>query len=703
MTYPSLGYEPGVGNRPPGTLAPGSVEQWAHDFAISQANRLANGTIDGSATGLFNNETAAQFGMNTFDPSDIGSGMVSAAAYNQLYNMGLQLANGGYNQLTPQQRQGLSDPTGLARGTTPLDETDRNNIAAGARQASANATDLAIANLTEAGATQRQAADIAARLSIAQLQEAGASTRNAAQILSNEKIAGIESADRRYSTDVNAAVNREDIAARERIAGADRTSREGIADKDRVESGRQFDLGLGEDRRQFNASMMFELFDRGIELMKNPVDWLGYQYWLGNIGAPLNALTLSSAAAMGGAIPPSGPSAAGPVIGGPAVLDGDFSGAESLGIQNAGPVTIAEAIQMHPGGSVTGDMEFAASTYAQAFGGVEAMDQALAQTRSTELEGQVSPQFMQQAQQVSAPIVQAQQMNTLAAGPGAAGQTSPVGAGVIPENEPGWISPPPGGTAVSQKPGAGATVPPAGAINPAAGFMAPVDELAPPVPGAVAVPGGVVDAGAVGPPPATPFTSIAPNVAGGGQVGGVYTGNEAGGFETAAPMVAGAATPASAESTAAAGAPATDRSGIEQLLAALASQLGIPIEQLRTMFPAQLMPGAASNSAIENSPVIQALRGNATPSAFNTGPTSGSPFTSIAAPTGGGRIETGIRGGQDVNATTFLTANPGIREQMQGVIRAQGQYLPDFQEQLLRSSPITNVSAGSYGRRSFGR
>ena len=673
--------------RTPGSLAPATLEQWAHDFALTQANRLANGTIDGSPEGLFSNVNAAKFGMSPFDPADIGSGVVSGAAdtklflsragifdpadigsgfvsgaaYNQLFQMGMTLAKGGYAQLTPQQRAGLSDPTGLKSAGPGDSLTDQDRKAL---------TDLAITNLQEAGASARNAADIASRMSIAQLQEAGASARNAQRIAADLQMNSEDNATQRYGIDVTAAVNREDIGARERIAASDRASREGIATADRTESGRQFDLGLGEDRRQFNASMLFELFDRGIALMQNPVDWLGYQYWLGNVGAPINALTLSSAAAIGGAIPPSGPSAAGPVIGGPAVLDGDFSGAEQLGIQNAGPVSVAEAIQMHPGGAVTGDPSIAASSTITQYGTAEEVDQALAQSRATELEGQVSPQFIQQSRTIAQNLQTQQLAGTAPVVDPATGAVSPVQQGT-PATQTG-LPPLPGGT-----------VAPDDQRNPAqpggvVGEAMPAPPMIDPATGQPVAP-------AVSPVQPQPLTNLAGAVPGG--TGGIFTGNEASGTPEAAAAVPGQ--------------PQTSNTNIEQLLGALATELGIPIDQLRQIFPANLMPGQATNGAIANSPVMQMLKGGAPVSSFNTGPTSGSPFTSIAAPTGGGRIETGVRGGQDVNATSYLTSLPSTQQQAQGVIRAQGQNVPDFQEQLLRSAPLTNVSSGSYGRRRF--
>lgn len=683
-----LPYTPTPG-RVAGSLAPSTLEQWAHDFAITQANKLANGTIDGSESGLFSSANAAKYGMSNFDPTDIGSGIMSGSAYNQLFQMGMNLASGGYGSLTPQQKQGLSDPTGLksAGPDSNLDAADKKAL-----------TDLAIANLQESGATARNAADIAARMSIAQLQEAGSSARNAAQIAANLQMNAADNATQRYGIDVSAAVNREDTASRERIAAGDRTSREGIASADRTESARQFDMGLAEDRRQFNSDMVFKLFDRGISLMQNPVDWLGYQYWLGNIGAPINALTLSSAAAMAGAFPPSGPSSMGAVIGGPAVIDGDTSFAESAGITNAGPVSVSEALSMHPGGEVTGDAQIAASNTIQQFGSIEEVDAAVNDARVNDLQGQASPQFMAQSQQLAQVAMQTAQQGLVDGMPGlpGAGAESPGDPnygfgdfsarqqprGQTPQVDPRLAGLPqiPGGPVdmtTGQDIGYGADHS-VRALPPDTGAAVPFTPPAAPSQPAMQTSG--------------PLTNLAGG-AGDGSVGGVYTGNEAGGTMESQ----------TAATAAGPGAPAPGGGNIEQLLGLLATNLGMPIEQLRALFPANLMPGQASNAAIENSPVLNMLRNGSAVSNFNTAPiTPGNPFTSIAAPTGGGRIETGIRGGQDVSATNYLTALPSTQQQVQGVVKAQGGYVPDFNEQILRSAPLTNISSGSYGRRRFG-
>lgn len=208
--------------------------------------------------------------------------------------------------------------------------------------------EAAIVNLQEAGMDRRQAEELASRLSITELQEAGQNARNAARIAADKEIATLQDATDRYGIETQAGVQREDIAARERIATGDRESRELIAGEDRAESARQFDFGLAEDRRQFNATMLFELFDRGIQLAKNPVDWIAHQYYMANLSVPLTALAASSSAALLGAIPPSGPSAAGPMTGGPGAMDGDTQLAQAAGTE-ARFVPLAEAIQMNPG------------------------------------------------------------------------------------------------------------------------------------------------------------------------------------------------------------------------------------------------------------------------------------------------------------------------------------------------------------------
>jgi len=171
-------------------------------------------------------------------------------------------------------------------------------------------------------------------------------------------------------------------------------------------------------------------------------------------------------------------------------------------------------------------------------------------------------------------------------------------------------------------------------------------------------------------------------------MGGVYTGNETTGVEAA---VAPPPVTAGVQPTQSGGAAQGNSQAIEQLLNQLAAQLGMPIEQVKQLFPADTLMGKAySAETIANSPVIQSLRNGTQLSAYNTG----------ARPSGVTNL-TGVRGGQDINATDFLSATQGQQGLIQGAVMADGQYWPDTQQQMMRSAPLTNLAAGAQGRRRF--
>lgn len=706
-----LGYDPNAGARSFG--APSTREQWASDAALHFAEQYANGVNIGAPGSLFTNDIFRANGLNLLDPNSAGTGQVDTTVYSTMLALFNRIAANGGQGLDPSMLTGLPPiPTQSDGGQPQMSQGDRNNIASATSREADRQTQLAIENLQQAGMDRRSAQELASRLSIAQLQEAGASQRAAAQLASQEKIATMESQDRRYGIDVQARTASEDIAARERIASGDRSSREKIAAQDVAERGREFDLNLSENRRQFNSDLIWKMFDRGVELAKNPVDWVGYQYYLGNIGIPLNALTMTSAAALHGAIPPSGPSEVGPVIGGPAVIDGDTSFAQAAGIQDTGPVSIQQAITMNPGGTVIPGAQSSTQTV-EKLGGAGMVDDHLAQARQQlpQVLGQDNP-FAAQAVQ-AAQQVQVQNMGRQAPG------MNPLQPKQPSVGLPGWPAPP---------------VEPQSAAPPAT--MGQPGQ--PPQPLGGAGNAGMHTGDPYMPlgqqPPPPPTGQNAGPTAGGlagampGGVGGIYTGNEGTGAKPdpiaisqpgmqGAPIqpgtlgggaisgVGGAGNAGMIGDTQASGGqpPQGSTSQIEQMLAQLAAQTGIPIEQLRQLFPAQLMTPAYSQSVLENSPIIQSLRsngGNAV-SGFNTGPATGSPFTNIRA-LGPNGTETGVRGGQDYNATALMTANPEVKAMLEGAIRGTGQSWNDFQYQNLRSAPITNYDPGSAGRRVFG-
>lgn len=617
---------------PAGTMAPSTQQQWAHDFAMHFSERLANGSLDGSEGSLFTNATFAKFGLTPFNQGDIGSGIWSQQSYNKLYQLGTKLATGGYGTLSPEQKAGLTDPGGLPDDPTPtLTEGDKSNI-----------TQISEGEKGRAAALEQT-----------KLREAGETGRNNARIAADKEIAA-----------GGWAVDRERIASNERIAASDRTSRETIAREDRAESRRQFDLRIAEDRRKTTVDTLVGLLDRGVELMKNPVDWIAYQFYMDEMDIPLNALTLSSAVATFGAIPPTGPSEVGPVIGGPAAIDGNYETATTLGIPNPGPVTLQQAVTQFPGGNaaVTGDWGARLNSQAtvQMLGGFDVVDRALAESRSTILPQALgTTAFTQQAADISTRLMQPQQIG-LPQQPQQGLDARMAAGGMQTQGMPAYNNLnnlPPGSSAGPSM------VPTQPTPQPA---QPPVNDFGRPMP---------------------PQTS-ATNVAGNGAAGGIYTGNEAGQPQAAVGMNG----PVQAE----------------QALAILANQLQMPIEQLRQLFPAHLMGTNASRDVIANSPVIQSLKAGAQGqsgmlSGFNTAPRPQQGVGAIGSISLPGQepIPLGIRGGQDINAASYLSATPGQQGLIEGAVKSARMYWPDAVQQMLRASPVTSLEPGFTARRRF--
>lgn len=126
----------------------------------------------------------------------------------------------------------------------------------------------------------------------------------------------------------------------------------------------RFNLELRENARQFNATLMVDLYKTGLELAKNPVDWIAYQYYLHSLSLPTTALNLVGAALCFGAIPPTGPSQYGPCTGGPATYFGDFGAAAACGAM-PGLTSCATAVQLNPGVSPFGCASFPPDTLTQ--------------------------------------------------------------------------------------------------------------------------------------------------------------------------------------------------------------------------------------------------------------------------------------------------------------------------------------------------
>jgi len=638
-----LGYDPFAGQASgPG---PQNIEDWKHDFAMTYTNAWLNGTLRDSALytgGVFDNVFLAKAGIGPFDPmvDGMNAGAVSGSegagvGHGMTYNQMLQLADyiaSNWDSLPMEMKTGLSNPSGLGAYEPSLSDDDKSRIwSSGEADKDREFTAGEAAKDREFTAGEN-AADRAAREAIARLQEDGATARNDARIAGDERIAGLR-----------ATVDREAIASQERIAGDDRASREAIARLQEDGLNRRFDLGLAEDRRQFNTGILMGLLDRGIELSRRPVDWIAHQYFMQNMGIPITAISLASSASTFGAIPPTGPSGAGPVSGGPAAMDGDFELAMSIGDTDPGFVSVEQAVAELPGIGNMDAQQWMAQTTIERMGGLEAVERIVETVRQQEL-----PQAIPQSSSVQDFMRRArpgmQDINRMRMGQPQADQAAQMQQAQA--------------SAVNAVQGAEG-IPPMPMPQ-----MQGQPQMQPPSP-------EMMQQQAPAPPAPT-----------GSGATGVFTGEA-----TAAPMSAfGAPTGSGAQAP----------QGID-LLAQLSAQTGIPLEQLQQLVPPELLAGGYSPDVIANSPVIQSLVNNQRLNAFRTAPVEGSQFGEIQA----FGIPTGLRGGQDLSASNFLKALPSQQEQMQGAIEATGQYFPDFMSQMLRASPTSNYEVGAFGRRRF--
>lgn len=436
-----IGYDPNQYN--PAGAGTQTIEQWAAAQASQYTVAYANGNGDAfnQFPTAFSDAFWATLGLPPLPDESFGAtkanpnNTINPGVYSGLHMFFMQLATNpasasaagitvpqlpsggpitddlGRSHLYGAEQAGLDRQNSLdivnAQNSGALQRDAANNAFAAQENAASRAQQMAIANLQEAGMNARSAAELANRMSIAQLQEAGESSRNAARIAADLQMNSLNNQTQRYGIDTNAAVAREDLAGRERIATGDRTSRETIAEKDRTESARQFDLNLGEDRRQFNATMLFELFGMGVELMKNPVDWLAYQYYLENLAIPMTAINSATVASGLGAVPPTGPSELGPMVGGPAIIDGDFAAAEAAGVQ-PGFVALSQALQQNPGQPSEWSAGSTAGEAAQTWGDIGSIDAQLTQSRAAAAAETMDP---------SNPVVQQVQNQAFALGP----------------------------------------------------------------------------------------------------------------------------------------------------------------------------------------------------------------------------------------------------------------------------------------------
>lgn len=640
----------------PINTGPMTRDEWIATHAIATLTNYQNG-VD-ITNPFYSNAAFDARGLTRLDPSSAGVGGGSALdpfSYGAL-TQAAAFAFDHWNELTPEEQAGFLNPIGADGKPLPdikyVDpslaissygaESDRIRANAAANRDNAEAA-AALMN------AQSNAADVANRYAVGMAQVAADNARTGSQ---------------------------------ERIAKEDRAESARQFDRRLEEDVRQFDLNLGEERRQFNATMVFNLLQTGVELARRPVDWIAHQFYMANLQIPLSFVNMSAAANLFGAIPPSGPSAAGPVVGGPAAMDGDTELAQQAGAQ-AGFVSVAEAIAQNPGFAATAPqigIDWAsATTTAQTLeqtvpGGVAAVDQQLQQARAAELPSAVGDNPV--VQQALVGSTQSQVVGPLAAD----GTDAGAPGGPAPGTEPVAPPAPTGayGKPLTQARGTWYDVNAAG-MDTSSGGMIPGGVSTVPQPGPSATSAPVASQAIAEPPPGSTANR------------GPYTG-----AATEAP----AANPQPANSGAQQIASAANPQG-ELMIQTLAAQLGIDANTLRNVLPTNLMAGGYSAETIAQSPIVQALQQKADRlSGYRTAPTEqlgGERFANIGA----FGIPLGIRSGQDINAGLLLKSNPDQQEMLQGAIEASGQYYPTAVAQSLRSSPVTQFGVGAFGRRRF--
>lgn len=617
----------------PVNAGPMTRDEWVALHAYSWSVNWGNDTPDAFNNPFFANTSFDQRGLTHFGTSDRGVGQGGDATFT--YGAAAQAAAyafDNWDKLSPEERAAFLNPVGPDGKPLPDIPWVDPSLAIDAYEAE----------------TGRIEGEAYANNQNAQAAAALASVANDAQDIANRHAVGM----------AQVAADRERTASQERIAGADRAENArqfnedlGFRRETLAENRRQFDLGLAEDRRQFNSTMLYNLLKTGSELAKQPVDWVAHQFYMANMGIPLGSLETVAAAMLMGAIPPSGPSASGPVVGGPAAMDGDTELAEAFGVQ-PGFVPLSQAVAQNPGTPVPGAEALTtpatAQSIVQSVGSLEAADAALAQAQAAELPTAVGDN----------PIVQQAVSN---------------------------------GTKYFQSPGvlAQAPLPQVSPTPPAA------DTGAPPL----SVPGGGAPEplpGIGGGPTNEPMAPVS-------MFGAPVAANADSGIFTGGPIQQ-----AQTQEMQAAAQPSQAPVGIfgaqnpqgELLLQALANELGVPVEQVRQLVPPTMLAAGYSTEVLKQMPALQALTTGAdrTGAEFRTAPvTDGQRFATIEAL----GIPLGIRSGQDINAGLLLKANNVNQQVMRGGIEGAGLDWATTVNQSLRASPVGQYDVGMFGRRRF--
>lgn len=637
---PALGYDPTQNT--PNYAGPQTREQWIADTASTMLLEFLN--ADGGATSPLMSASLWQQAGIAVPPQDfIGfltknpTGAIPPNIYNSMSAMATWLAD----HPDVATASGIAAPAPTVSSGPLLSPTDQGRIA----------------DATQAAADRQNSIDVANI-------NAGAS---------------------KYSVDANAQSNKYSVDTQAATAAADRAENARQFNTNLVETQREFDLQRADDRQQFTATLFSNLLDTATQWAKQPVDWVAHQFFMQNMGIPLTIAGFSSIANLLGAFPPSGPSASGAVIGGPAVIDGNTTFAQNAGIPNAGFVAPQAAAQANPGKVAASPSlgNYSAATSVQQIIDKVGLPAFMAhvQQEGRRLPPAAQPLFQQGVEQFSPPPI-IDRIASPTALPGTGGGTRRAGGGGPPQAPT---------TLPAQIPPANPAAPPPGQYPSAADAIAagaPVGGTAGgyPVPataGTYSLPGGgwaTVSNGGGG--PGYNVLGQQPPTGFGGGSGdgnhGIYTG------PTATP-------PAGTTGTGA------QQAQGSQLLQQLADMIGVPVAQLQQIIPAGMLAGGYSPEQLANTPIVQSIRNQTALPDYRTAPVGDSKFGTIQAL----GIPLNIRGGQDLNAANYLQGSKENQQLLQGAVEGTGAYFPDELERMLRSSTVTNYQPGGFGRQRF--
>jgi hypothetical protein len=606
-----LGYDPNAPGRK--SYGPANTHEWALSVAMALGERWANGQLGDTGVGsIWDNTFWFRAGVGLPSQDLYGSGRYDAVIFNQFYAYAEWLAD-NWETLPDTIRNTLSPPPRTQYNLTPEDE-DR---------------------LFQA--TQREL-DRQLTLQVEQL-------RSQTEL----QVAQLNAQTSRYVAELRAQTDKE-IAAMQ--AALEKYLEEG--------RNRRFDLQLEEERRQFNADLalryqaleferqrlranvILDLFKMGVEVAANPVDWIAHQYFMANYNIPLTMTNFLVSAMTFGAIPPTGPSAAGPVTGGPGAIDGSLLFGSLVGVQ-PGFVPVSQAAQQFTGGAAGPIVQqyTAPATVTnivnQYFGGDPgALDRMIDEARVDYVLPSVG---MNPVTIAAAP----QLMQNVAV---------PPGYGAMPQPD---IS-------------TGMTLQQASSIvQQNIGNMPPA-----PMP-------TILESG---PPPASPGTGngTGTGTGTGTQSTGMYLGTSS---TTPTPPAQQVFNPSSFG---------------QDLLQQLSQLTGLPIDQLQRVIPTNLIAGQYSLQQLANSPIIQAMQQGTMPSRFRSAPVAPNErFGNILAL----GIPMGMRGGQDFNLQSYLQGGPVNQQLMEGAWKAMGFDPKNFLWQAQKTAPMTDITPGLKGRRTF--